>query len=170
MLLTKKKVIRLLLLKLSSYSDAKRRFFVFQLENHETKDVLDSHINGGLTVIWRDWDKIINKPEMIYLNSINPGEIKGPHIHKNRTSYFFCIQGEMIIVIKDKNGKYNEIEANSGSSKLVSVSNGIGAAIINPSKNISKILVMADIAWKPNNEEMFNIKFEGYDFEKWKKS
>jgi dTDP-4-dehydrorhamnose 3,5-epimerase len=76
----------------------------------------------------------------------------------------------MIIVIKDKNGKYNEIEANSGSSKLVSVSNGIGAAIINPSKNISKILVMADVAWKPNNEEMFNIKFEDYDFEKWKNS
>jgi dTDP-4-dehydrorhamnose 3,5-epimerase len=76
----------------------------------------------------------------------------------------------MIIVIKDKNGKYNEIKANSESSKLVSVSNGIGAAIINPSKNISKILVMADVAWKPNNEEMFNIKFEDYDFEKWKNS
>jgi len=148
----------------------KEDFSVFQLENHETKDVLDSHINGDLTVIWRDWDEIINKPEMIYLNSVNPGEIKGPHVHKNRTSYFFCIQGEMIIVIKDKNGKYNEIEANSESSKLVSVSNGIGAAIINPSKNISKILVMADIAWKPNNEEMFNIKFEDYDFEKWKNS
>ena len=56
---------------------------------------------------------------MIYLNSVNPGEIKGPHRHKNRTSYFFCIQGEMIIVIQDKNRKYHEIESNSGSSKLV---------------------------------------------------
>ena len=63
----------------------KKDFSVFQLENHETKDVLDSHINGELTVIWRNWDEIINKPEMIYLNSVNPGEIKGPHMHKNRT-------------------------------------------------------------------------------------
>jgi len=55
----------------------KKDFSVFQLENHETKDVLDSHINGELTVIWRNWDEIINKPEMIYLNSVNPGEIKG---------------------------------------------------------------------------------------------
>ena len=147
----------------------KEDFSVFQLENHETKDVLDLHVNGELTVIWRNWDKIINNPEMIYLNSVNPGEIKGPHRHKKRTSYFFCIQGEMIIVIQDKNGKYHEIEANSGSSKLVSVSNEIGAAIINPSNNISKILVMADIAWKPDDNEMENIKFEGYNLNKWKK-
>ena len=146
----------------------KEDFSVFQLENHETKDVLDSHINGELTVIWRNWDEIINKPEMIYLNSVNPREIKGPHMHKNRTSYFFCIEGEMVIVIQDKNGKYHEIEANSGSSKLVSVSNGIGAAIINPSDKISKILVMADIAWKSNDGEMVNVKFEYYDWKKWK--
>jgi dTDP-4-dehydrorhamnose 3,5-epimerase len=147
----------------------KKDFSVFQLENHETKDVLDSHINGGLTVIWRNWDKIIHKPEMIYLNSINPGEIKGPHIHKNRTSYFFCIQGKMTIVIQDKNGKYHDIEANSESSKLISVSNGTSAAIINPSKNISKILVMADVAWKPNDNEMKNDVFENYDWSKWNK-
>ena len=146
-----------------------QNFSVLDLQIHETKDIGDSHINGELTVIWRDWDEIINKPEMIYLNSVNPGEIKGPHMHKNRTSYFFCIQGEMIIVIKDNNGKYNEIEANSGSSKLVSVSNGISAAIINPSNNISKILVMADIAWKPNDNEMENIKFDDYNLNKWKK-
>ena len=148
----------------------KKDFSVFQLENHETKDVLDSHINGELTVIWRNWDEIINKPEMIYLNSVNPGEIKGPHMHKNRTSYFFCIDGGMIIVIQDKNGKYHEIEANSGSSKLVSVSNGISAAIINPSNKSSKILVMADIAWKPNDGEMINVKFEDYNFKKWNDS
>jgi len=146
----------------------KEDFSVFQLENHETKDVLDSHINGELTVIWRNWDEIIKNPEMIYLNSVNPGEIKGPHMHKNRTSYFFCIHGEMIIVIQDKNGKYHEIQTNSNEPKLVCVSNGIAAAIMNPSKNISKILVMADIAWRPNDNEMINVKFENYSFDKWK--
>ena len=74
----------------------------------------------------------------------------------------------MVIVIQDKNGEYHEIEADSKNSKLISVSNGIGAAIINPTNNVSKILVMADIAWKPNDNEMENIKFKNYDFEKWK--
>ena len=143
-------------------------FSIFELDRHDTKDVSDSHVNGELTVIWRDWDKIINEPEMIYLNSVNPREVKGPHIHKNRTSYFFCIQGKMVIVIQDKNGKYHEIEANAKSQKLISVSNGIAAAIINPSKDVTKILVMADIAWKPNDDEMINVKFDDYDFVKWK--
>ena len=72
---------------------------IIELEVHKTKDVSDNHINGELTVIWRDWDKKINEPQMIYLNSVNPGEIKGPHIHKKRTSNFFCLQGKMVIVI-----------------------------------------------------------------------
>ena len=31
------------------------------LEKHETKDIDDGHVNGSLTVVWRDWDKIIKK-------------------------------------------------------------------------------------------------------------
>ena len=145
----------------------KEDFSVIALEDHETKDVLDSHVNGELTVIWRNWDKIINNPEMVYLNSVNPGEIKGPHIHRNRTSYFLCIQGKMVIVVQDRNGKYHEIETDSENSRLISVSNGIAAAIVNPSKNMTKILVMADIAWKPNDGEMTNVRFDDYDFTKW---
>jgi len=145
----------------------KQNFSVIDLESHKTKDVRDSHINGELTVIWRDWDKIIKNPEMVYINSVNPGEIKGPHVHKNRTSYFYCIEGEMVILIKDQEGEYHEIKINSNESKLVSVSNGIAAAIINPSKNISKILVLADKSWKPNDNEMENVDFENYNWKKW---
>ena len=144
-----------------------QNFSILDLEKHQTRDINDSHINGDLTVIWRDWDKLVKDPQMIYLNTVNPGEIKGPHMHKNRTSYFFCIEGEMVIVIHDKDGTYHEIKTNSKESKLVSVSNGIGAAIINPSEKISKILLLADIAWRPNDDEMVNVLFENYDWEKW---
>jgi len=145
-------------------------FSVYELETHKTKDISDLHINGELTVIWRNWDKIINNPEMVYLNSVNPGEVKGPHIHKNRTSYFFCLHGKMLIIIQDKDGKYHEVETTSDEPKLVCVSNGVAAAIMNPSENVSKVLVLADIAWKPDDDEMINVKFEDYDFKKWKRS
>ena len=145
-----------------------KEFSSIELETHETKDVLDNHINGELTIIWRDWDEIINQPQMIYLNSVNPREIKGPHIHKNRTSYFFCLEGKLIIVIQDSTGKYHEIEINSKNHKLISVSNGIAAAIVNPTTIIAKVLVLADIAWKPNDNEMENIDFKNYDLKKWK--
>ena len=132
----------------------KQNFSIFDLEKHQTKDMKDSHINGELTVIWRNWDKIIKNPEMIYVNYVNPGEVKGPHLHKNRTSFFFCVDGKMVIVIQDEDGKYHEIKTDSTESKLISVPNGVAAAIINPSKDISKILVLADLAWKPNDDEM----------------
>ena len=75
----------------------------------------------------------------------------------------------MIIVVQDTDGKYHEIETDSTEAKLISVSNGIPAAIVNPSQNISKILVLADVAWKPNDNEMKNVTFDDYDWNKWKK-
>ena len=143
-------------------------FQVHILEKHQTKSVVDSHVNGELTILWRDWDKIINDPKMIYLNSIEPFEVKGPHIHKNRTSYFFCIDGEIVVVVKDNNGVYHEIHASSNEPKLIEISNGTPAAIVNPLKIISKVLVLADISWKPNDDEMENVTFTKYDWKKWK--
>ena len=84
-------------------------FHVHTLEKHQTKSITDSHVNGELTVIWRDWDKIINDPKMIYLNSIEPFEVKGPHIHKNRTSYFFCIDGEIVVEFVDSRPCFSHI-------------------------------------------------------------
>ena len=144
-------------------------FHVHTLEKHQTKSVTDSHVNGELTVLWRDWDKIINDPKMIYLNSIEPFEVKGPHIHKNRTSYFFCIDGEIVVVIKDDDGGFHEIHALANEPKLIEISNGTPAAFVNPlSGVISKVLVLADISWKPNDDEMQNTTFTNYDWKKWK--
>jgi dTDP-4-dehydrorhamnose 3,5-epimerase len=142
--------------------------FIINLETHLTRDTNDSHVNGELTVIWRDWDDIFpNHPKMVYVNSINPGEIKGPHLHKNRTTYFYCISGDVVIVIQDNDGKIHEISTNLDTSILISVPNGMAAAIVNPNNEISKVLVLADIAWKPNDNEMENVKFDNYDWSKW---
>ena len=147
-----------------------KNFSVWDLENHQTKDITDSHINGTLTVIWRDWDNLIkNHPKMVYVNSVNPGEIKGPHIHKKRTTYFSCIHGNVILIIQDKNGKFHEIKADSEKPVLITVPNGIAAAIVNPTTKIAKVLVLADIAWRPNDDEMNNISYDNYDWNKWKK-
>tara|TARA_Y100001936_G_scaffold183798_1_gene181201 strand:- start:142 stop:582 length:441 start_codon:yes stop_codon:yes gene_type:complete len=143
-------------------------FKTIDLETHQTKDVRDSHLNGELKIIWRDWDKIIKPPQMVYVNTVNPGDIKGPHMHKRRTSYFHCIDGSVVIVIRDKNGNYHEIKTNSKESQIISISNGIAAAIINPSSSVSKILVLADVSWKPNDNEMENVSFSDYNWQKWK--
>jgi len=141
---------------------------VINLEKHETKDVKDGHINGILTVIWRDWDKIIqNEPKMVYVSTINPGEIKGPHLHTKRTSYFSCIHGKVIFIVKDEDGKYLEIEADAEKPSLVKIPKGIASAHINSTKEVGRVLALSDIAWKPNDNEMKNILFDDYDWGKW---
>ena len=146
-----------------------KNFSVSDLENHKTKDITDSHINGELTVIWRDWDNLIkNHPKMVYVNSVNPGEIKGPHIHKNRTTHFFCIHGNLVLVIQDNDEKFYEIKADSEKPVLITIPNGTAAAIVNPTTKIAKVLVLADIAWRPDDDEMKNISFDNYDWSKWK--
>ena len=145
-------------------------FKIIDLEKHETKDNQDQHVNGSLTVVWRDWDNLIkNHPKMVYVNSINPGEIKGPHIHKNRTTYFSCISGNVVLVIQDNDGKFHEVKADSEKPVLITVPNGIAAAIVNPTTKIAKVLVLADIAWRPNDNEMEDVSFDDYDWKKWKK-
>jgi dTDP-4-dehydrorhamnose 3,5-epimerase len=144
--------------------------FIINLEKHQTHDTNDSRINGELTVIWRDWDNILPKhPKMVYVNSVNPGEIKGPHLHKNRTTYFYCVSGEIVIIIEDNEKQIHEIATNFNNPVLIIVPNGISAAIVNPTNNISKVLVLADLAWRPNDNEMENTNFKDYDWTKWKK-
>src|SRR3989344_3611715 len=136
-------------------------FLVIKLEKHTTKNILDQHVNGSLTVIWRDWDKIIpHDPKMVYVSSVFPREIKGPHLHKKRTSYFTCIHGKVIFIIKKKDNSYLEIEATADKPILLKVSAGIPSAHINISDGISRILTLADIAWKPNYNEMKNVTLD----------
>lgn len=136
-----------------------------ELETHPTKDITDNHVNGSLTVIWRDWDKIFHEhPKMVYVSSINPGEIKGPHTHLKRDSYFSCIHGKVTFVIKSKNN-YVEIESDSEHPNLIYVPKNMASAHVNNSQDIARVLVLANIAWKPNDNEMINTIFEDYDWE-----
>jgi len=146
-----------------------KNFSICDLEKHQTKDIADSHINGELTVIWRDWDNLLkNHPKMVYVNSINPGEIKGPHIHKNRTTSFFCMDGSIVLIIQDDGKKFHEMKMNSEKPVLITVPNGIAAAIVNPTSKIARVLVLADIAWRPNDNEMKDVLFDDYNWKKWK--
>ena len=143
---------------------------IIDLEKHETKNIDDQHVNGSLTVVWRDWDGLIkNSPKMVYVSSVNPGEIKGPHIHTKRNSYFVCIHGKVLFVIKNKQGEYVEKISTADKPLLIIVPKNMTSAHLNLSKGISKVLVLADVAWKPNDNEMKNDDFVDYDWNKWTK-
>jgi dTDP-4-dehydrorhamnose 3,5-epimerase len=142
--------------------------YSFDLEIHDTKNTQSNETNGSLTVIWRDWDNIIkNHPKMVYVSSVNPGELKGPHLHTKRTSYFTCIHGKVIFILKDEKGKYVEIESSSENPTMIVVPKNIPSAHINLSKSVSRILTLADVSWKPDDKEMLNVSFDDYEWNKW---
>lgn len=143
--------------------------FSIRLEKHITKDISDNHPNGSLTVVWRDWDNIIkNHPKMIYVSSVNVNEIKGPHLHTKRNSYFVCIHGKVVFVIKDEMDRYIEIESSAENPVLVFIPQNVPSAHINLSKDVSRVLALADLAWRPDDNEMVNVSFDDYDWKKWK--
>ena len=145
-----------------------KKDIAIDLEVHETKDIQDEHVNGELTVVWRDWDEIIkNEPKMIYVSSVNSGETKGPHIHTKRNSYFVCIEGKVIFILRDENGEYTEIESSHEKPVMVFVPKNIASAHVNISNTTSRVLALADISWKPNDNEMVNTSFYNYDWSKW---
>lgn len=144
---------------------------VVRLEKYDTKSISDQHVNGSLTVVWRDCDNIIsNYPKMVYVSSVHPKEIKGPHLHTKRNSYFVCIHGKVVFIIKTRNGEYKEIESNSDEPVLISVPKNVPSAHINPTDEIARVLVLADLAWHPDDNEMKNIVFSDYNWSKWKKT
>lgn len=142
--------------------------YSIELENHPTKDIQTGEVNGNLSVIWRDWDGFVkNEPKMIYVSSVNPNQVKGPHIHTKRTSYFTCIHGKVVFIIKEPSGNYLEIESSEDNPVMVIVPKEIASAHVNLSTNISRVLTLADIAWRPNDDEMINTTFDDYDWKKW---
>ena len=142
-----------------------------KLEKYDTKDIKDNHVNGSLTVIWRDCDKILEiEPKMVYVSSVNSGEIKGPHLHTQRDSYFVCIRGKVVFIAKDLQGKYHEIESSEDNPVLIQIPKNHSSAHINITNNVATVLTLANPAWRPNDDEMKNVSFDDYDWGKWNKN
>mgnify|MGYP000382555881 CR=1 FL=1 len=140
------------------------------LEKHQTKDIRDGHVNGSLIPVWRNWDKTISvQPEMVYVTSINPGDRKGPHLHIIRHSYYVCIKGKVVFIIKEKSGKYLEIESSEENPVLVEIPKNYSSAHINLSNEPSIILSVVNPSWKPDNRDEHNVTYDDYDWDKWNK-
>ena len=141
-----------------------------KLEKYVTRDTKNHHVNGSLIVIWRDWDEILKiPPKMVYASSVNPWELKGPHLHTRRDSYFVCIRGKVVFVAKDLNGMYHEIVSSEDEPVLIQVPKNHASAHMNITDQMATILALASPAWRSNDDEMKNVSFDDYDWSKWKR-
>ena len=92
-----------------------------------------------------------------------------PFLVDNKYADFCQKIGEKACRYIDDDEKFHEIKSDSEKPVLVSIPNGTAFALINPTEMIAKVLVLADIAWRPNDNEMDITIFDDYDWQKWSK-
>jgi dTDP-4-dehydrorhamnose 3,5-epimerase-like enzyme len=132
-----------------------------------TKDTRDGHQNGIFVPIWRDWDKIYQKePSMVYLAHCFAGEIKGPHLHKERWSYLTVITGKVVFIVKTDTG-YQEFILDAAKPQTLEIPAGTPQAHINIGTEIAIVMNLCDPAWHPDRQDNFNGDYADYDFSKW---
>lgn len=124
--------------------------------------------NGFVIPVWSVLDNIV-PPEMyarqVYVTAVNPGCIKGPHLHMKRWGMFCCIKGSIKVVTKTPEGVYGTwFSGEHYDYALIQVPPGIGAAIVNMGDKIAYVLNLPSSPYDPKDPDDHAISFEGYDY------
>jgi dTDP-4-dehydrorhamnose 3,5-epimerase len=131
-----------------------------------TKDD-EGHPNGILVPIYNIHDGFFapgKEPQQVYMTSVIPGTLKGPHLHYIRTGCFTCIKGNVRIVMKVE-GKYEIFFSGENHDYLsVEVPTGVPAVIQAMGDEEAYILNMPNPAWTPEMNDEHSADFSDFDF------
>ena len=94
--------------------------------------------------------------------TIAPGCKKGPHLHKKRTGYITCLQGDVTLILKTNNA-YERIQCDSKRPVTVEVLPGVGLLAINMASESALLINVCSPAWSPNNQDSYPADFSDFD-------
>ncbi len=140
---------------------------LFDLELIKTKDVRDGHQNGIFIPVWRDWDnKYEKEPKMVYVTSCFPGELKGPHLHKQRWSYLTVLKGKVVFIVK-VDDEFQEFIVSAEKPQTLVIPAGTPQAHINIGDEDAIVMNLCNPAWHPENQDNYTADYGDYDFARW---
>ena len=121
--------------------------------------------NGFLVPIFNVYDGIIKEdryPKQVYLTTVTPNEVKGPHLHMKRWQLYTCIQGNVKIVV-GMDGEYQEYYSGENCDfATVQVPAGIPSAIVNIGDVEAYIINMPSPAWHIDDQDEHEVSFDDY--------
>jgi dTDP-4-dehydrorhamnose 3,5-epimerase len=132
-----------------------------------TKDD-DGEVNGFLVPLYNIHEKFFKEgkePQQVYLTSILPGKVKGPHLHFIRTGFFTCIKGNVRVVLKTEDGYQSFFSGEDHGFKSIEVPTGVPAAIQCLGEEEAYMLNMPNPAWTPEMNDEHSADFSDFDFE-----
>ena len=140
---------------------------IIQLDTHPTKNKKTGEINGWLIPIYKDYESELEPPKFIYMTACEPLELKGPHLHNKRDGNFVCLKGEVVFIIKEKDG-YKEYFLSENKNKLLHIPAGVPCAHINLSLDKECVILnFCSKAWHPDEPDDEPVVFDDYNWRRW---
>lgn len=131
-----------------------------------TKDE-DGAANGFLVPLYNIHEKFFadgKDPQQVYLTTVLPGKVKGPHLHFIRTGFFTCIKGNVRVILK-VDGEYQIFFSGEDHEyKSIEVPTGIPAAVECLGDEEAYLLNMPNPAWTPEMSDEHTADFSDFDF------
>lgn len=127
----------------------------------------DGKSNGFLLPIINVHDGFVDKeqwPQQVYCTVVEPGMVKGPHLHHKRWGLFTCIKGDVKIVVRTDSGYEEHFTGESYEFQTIQVPAGIPAAIQNVGSSDAYLLNMPSPSWHVDDQDDWDVAFEDYDF------
>lgn len=127
----------------------------------------DGQANGFLVPLYNIHEKFFQpgkEPQQVYLTTILPGLVKGPHLHFIRTGFFTCIKGNVRIVLKVGNEYQVFFSGEDHEYTSIEVPTGVPAAIQCLGNEEAYMLNMPNPAWTPEMNDEHSADFSDFDF------
>lgn len=129
----------------------------------------DGEANGYLVPLFNINDGFFvagKEPQQVYLTTVQPGKVKGPHLHFIRTGFFTCIKGNVRVVLKIE-GRYEVFFSGEDHQYTsIEIPTGVPAAVQCLGDEEAMILNMPNPAWTPEMNDEHSADFGDFDFEK----
>ncbi len=136
---------------------------------HKKFTTKDEHgeVNGFLVPLFNIHDNFFasgKEPQQVYMTTILPGTIKGPHLHFIRTGFFTCIKGNVRVVLKTDAGYKVFFSGEDYEYTSIEVPTGVPAAVQCLGDEEAYLLNMPNPAWTPDMNDEHTADFGDFDF------
>ena len=136
---------------------------------HKKFTTRDEHgdVNGFLVPLYNIHDQFFaagREPQQVYMTTILPGTIKGPHLHFIRTGFFTCIKGNVRVVLKTDDGYQVFFSGEDYEYRSIEVPTGVPAAVQCLGDEEAYLLNMPNPAWTPEMNDEHAADFGDFDF------
>jgi dTDP-4-dehydrorhamnose 3,5-epimerase len=129
----------------------------------------EGDVNGFLVPLYNIHEKFFAKgkePQQVYMTTIQPGKVKGPHLHFIRTGFFTCIKGNVRVVLKVNNEYRVFYSGEDHDYNSIEVPTGIPAAVQCLGEEEAFMLNMPNPAWTAEMNDEHSADFSDFDFSK----